>query len=343
MANRSKSSKTSGEEAAITTTEYILSDANVGMVFPEIDGYCLSLVRSRGANDRGRSSPNFSECHFVLRNSISPQNLFCIDSHCQTPLRIGGAMYFLINAALQFHGELRVVSVPLGSEWELTLSDVFVPPREPRKPAQATFAGNGMFGAYPSYRTYALIQRSAREPKPLELPPPALQIEAPIEGERMMIERDRLMCPQGHIAILTSGAPQRRSERRAAPAGGRLRTVGVGDRGGRGASGVAAGTLGEAQVEGEKAQAVDGEDREIGGGMISHYGQYPIRNWHYNTPYPQSGPMDRQERDFWLELVMLGAFLPPAGPKEPTRQARLAPPLLAITGPSSEEDRQNHP
>ena len=76
--------------------------------------------------------------------------------------------------------------------------------------------------------------------------------------------------------------------------------------------------------------------------MPSHYGQYPFRNWHHNTPYPLSGPMSRQERDFWLEVVMLGAYLPPAGPKEPVQQRRLAPPLLAISGPSSQEHRQNH-
>ena len=73
------------------------------------------------------------------------------------------------------------------------------------------------------------------------------------------------------------------------------------------------------------------------------FGQNPFRNWYFNTPYPQSGPMSRAEREFWLELVMMGVFLPAAGPKEATQQARLAPPLLAITGPESEEDRQDHP
>ena len=189
--NRSRSSPTGGEEAAIATTEYVLTEADVGRVFPERDGFCLSLVRSRGANDRGRSSPNFHETHFVLRNSKSPQNLFCLDSHCQTPLRIGGALFFLNNASLQFLGELKLVSVPLGSEWELTLSDVYVPPRLPIRPAQSEgYAPNGMFGAYPNFRTNAArARRSAREPKPLAFAPPPLQIEAPIEGERVKIEQ----------------------------------------------------------------------------------------------------------------------------------------------------------
>ena len=131
---------------------------------------------------------NFSECHLVLRDSVSPQNLFCLDVIARRRSKIGGAMFFLINSALQFHGELRVVSVPLGSEWELTLSDVYVQPRLPIKGAHVS--GNGMWGRFPSYRTYALTQRSAREPKPLALAPPALQIAAPIEAERIMIERD---------------------------------------------------------------------------------------------------------------------------------------------------------
>jgi hypothetical protein len=70
-----------------------------------------------------------------------------------------------------------------------------------------------------------------------------------------------------------------------------------------------------------------------------HYGQFPLRNWHFNTPYPMSGPMTRRERDFWLELVMKGAYLP-AGPKEPVQQRRLAPPPLAIAGPVEQRGRR---
>jgi hypothetical protein len=95
-------------------------------VFPEIDGYVLSLVRSRPPDRQGTHSPNWRDRHFVLRDARSPQNLFCIgSSYSPTSLRIGGAMYYLINAALRFFGELKVICLPLGSEWELTLSDVY--------------------------------------------------------------------------------------------------------------------------------------------------------------------------------------------------------------------------
>jgi hypothetical protein len=46
-----------------------------------------------------------------------------------------------------------------------------------------------------------------------------------------------------------------------------------------------------------------------------------LRNWHFAPPAPQSGPMSKAERAFWLELVMQGSFLPPPGPKETRRIA----------------------
>ncbi len=68
------------------------------------------------------------------------------------------------------------------------------------------------------------------------------------------------------------------------------------------------------------------------------YGQNPLGNWHFNTPYPRSGPMSRTERDFWFKLVLDGAFMP-SGPKAPVQQRRLAPPPLAIAGPRVEQLR----
>jgi hypothetical protein len=102
-------------EAAIATTEYILSDADVGRAFPEIDGFVLSLVRSRSPTNRGALSPNFHESHFVPRDSQSPQNLFCLDALCSAPLMIGGALFYVINSSIPFTGELKLVAVPLGS------------------------------------------------------------------------------------------------------------------------------------------------------------------------------------------------------------------------------------
>jgi hypothetical protein len=44
------------------------------------------------------------------------------------------------------------------------------------------------------------------------------------------------------------------------------------------------------------------------------YGQ-TLKNWHFGTPHPVSGPMSRAERNFWLGLIMDGAYFPAAGPK----------------------------
>ena len=176
------------EEAAIAATEYILTDADVGRTFPEIDGYVLSLVRSRSPSNRGALSPNFHESHFVLRDSQSTQNLFCLDHLCAARLVIGGASFFLINAAIPFTGELKLVSCPLGSEWELTLSDVFVAPRPPIKAAERP--GTGMWGQFPSWRHHAdWAQRKVPKQEQLALAPPPLRIEASIEAEAVKIER----------------------------------------------------------------------------------------------------------------------------------------------------------
>lgn len=74
-----------------------------------------------------------------------------------------------------------------------------------------------------------------------------------------------------------------------------------------------------------------------------HYGQFPLKNWHYNTPYPQSREMSKQRRDWWLNLILNGAFLPAAGPKERLRQARRAASPLALAGPSASSAEADGP
>ena len=102
---------------------------------------------------------------------------------------IGGALFYLINAAIPFTGELKLVSVPIGSEWELTLSTIHVPPRLPIHSAERP--GTGMWGQFPSWRHHAdWAQRKAPKQEQLALAPPSLQLTAPIDGERVKIERE---------------------------------------------------------------------------------------------------------------------------------------------------------
>lgn len=46
--------------------------------------------------------------------------------------------------------------------------------------------------------------------------------------------------------------------------------------------------------------------------------QHPLENWHFTTPYPESGPMSREVRDWWLAMVMDCAHAPAASPKAET-------------------------
>ena len=115
----------------MATTEYVVTDADVGFVFPEVDGFLLSLVRSRGPYQNCHQM-NWWEQHFVLRDE-TPRPLFCLDGvvYGKVPLVIGGAKYFVVNCCIGFTGALTLACLPSGSEWEITLSDIYVQPRPP--------------------------------------------------------------------------------------------------------------------------------------------------------------------------------------------------------------------
>ena len=169
----------------MTTTEYLLTEAHVGFTFPEVDGYMLSLVRSRGPHPKLHEM-NWEQRYFRLRESKSPRDLFCIDAvNCpKTPLVIGGAWYFAINAAIRFFDALTLAAVPPGSEWELTLSDVYVAPLPPLHPTRSWgYAPNGYWGDVAGYR------RPQRQQKQLALGAPPLLIAPPVI-ESVEIERE---------------------------------------------------------------------------------------------------------------------------------------------------------
>jgi hypothetical protein len=137
----------------MAVTEYILTDADVGFTFPEVDGFLSSLVRSRGPFQNVHAM-NIWERHFVLRDA-TPRPLYCLDAvnFGRIPLRIGGALYFAVNTALRFFGQLRLDCLPRGSEWEVTLSDVYVAPLPQRHPSTTYgFAPNAMWGRVAGYR-----------------------------------------------------------------------------------------------------------------------------------------------------------------------------------------------
>ncbi len=170
-------------------------------------------------------------------------------SYTPTSLRIGGAMYYLINAALRFFGELKVICLPLGSEWELTLSDVYVAPRPPIHGVQSGgYASNGMWGPNSSYKHHMLPPTTlppprALQPRALTSPPLALTSPPPADRRADRPPAGGNRVTQNRVRILTY-APRPRGR---AGAAGRSRGPESGDRRRRGASGADARPAGEAQ------------------------------------------------------------------------------------------------
>ena len=161
-------------------TEYIISDQDVGRTFAERDGFLLSLVQSRPPSGDAYARRWEERC-FTLRDEMSPQNLFHLDvtTSRPPPLTIGGAYFHLNNAALRYFGALTLVNIPVGSEFEITLSDVYVQPRVSLyKTYYGGYSPNSMWGS----------NRTPRNPPlPLQRSAPPLQIASPvIEG---VIER----------------------------------------------------------------------------------------------------------------------------------------------------------
>lgn len=160
----------------MTTTEYFLTEADIGFTFPEVDGYMLSLIRSRGPHPKLHEM-NWEQRYFRLRELKAPRDLYCIDgvNFGRVPLQIGGALFFAINTCIRFFGALTLAAVPVGSEWEIVLSDIYVAPRPSLHPSRSWgYAPNGMFGVVPGYRLPPRRQLALAAP-PLMIAPPVTE------------------------------------------------------------------------------------------------------------------------------------------------------------------------
>jgi hypothetical protein len=101
----------------------------------------------------------------------SPGNHVSIN-YGRVPLTIGGAQFNAVNTCIRFFGALTLACLPAGSEWEVTLSDVYVQPLPPLHPMVSWgFAPNGMWGDVAGYR---------RPQKQLALAAPPLQLSGPV-------------------------------------------------------------------------------------------------------------------------------------------------------------------
>ena len=167
-------------------TEYMVSHLDAGASFPEVDGFLLSLIRSRAPETQAWTSGDRVDRVFELRDDHSPQALFRFDTHySKTPLCIGGSLFYASNVCLPFSGVLHLVSVPHGAIFEIVLSDVYVPPRVSRY--QTYYGGYTPTGLWASFPDWRHGPQRRVQPPPLELAPLA-QIEGP---ERELIPAAR--------------------------------------------------------------------------------------------------------------------------------------------------------
>ena len=105
----------------MATFDLTLTDADAGRVMDVRDGFLVSLSMTRPPAVPHPMPRN--GVHFTLRDDRSLpsglRNLISYDPHNWGAF--GGVLW--LNNSIPYVGELKVVSVPPGSEWSLTLSD----------------------------------------------------------------------------------------------------------------------------------------------------------------------------------------------------------------------------
>jgi hypothetical protein len=102
----------------MATTDFVLTDADVGRALGVPDGYLVSLSMTQSGGFDG--SPRFDEGkqiwisgYFVLRGSLDLRDLICV-----SPQSGGAAAYWggdgnmVVNGSIGYRGDLVVVAVP---------------------------------------------------------------------------------------------------------------------------------------------------------------------------------------------------------------------------------------
>jgi hypothetical protein len=106
-------------------TDYVIDDSMVGRALPITDGFLVSLrlttpppVYETPEGDDG--SGVWRSGYLQLRGSGDHKDLFCA-----SPSSWGYVSKLLVgNQSLPYRGDLRVLCVPRGSEFSVTLSDI---------------------------------------------------------------------------------------------------------------------------------------------------------------------------------------------------------------------------
>jgi len=105
-------------------TEYTITDADVGAALPITDGYLVSLrlvtppprYEVPEGND---GSGIWLRGYLQLRGSLDVRDIYCSSPHSWGNL----SPVLIINQSLGFRGQLKILCVPRGSVFSITLSD----------------------------------------------------------------------------------------------------------------------------------------------------------------------------------------------------------------------------
>jgi hypothetical protein len=111
--------------------DFTIDDQSVGQTIGPSNGFLVNLRMTQPPSvyetpDHNPGTQQFKSGYFVLRGSGDTRNLYCSLT--------GHFSYVLVqNNSLGYRGDLAVVSLPRGSTWSLTLSDVALSTKERRE------------------------------------------------------------------------------------------------------------------------------------------------------------------------------------------------------------------
>jgi hypothetical protein len=120
----------------VALSEYTITDADVGRVLTPADGFLVTLrMTTPPAAYETPEGDDFTGIwrrgYLQLRASGDHKDLFCA-----SPSSWGYVSKLLVgNQSLSYRGDLRVVCVPRGSEFSVTLSDIPIDRTLPADPA----------------------------------------------------------------------------------------------------------------------------------------------------------------------------------------------------------------
>lgn len=129
-------------------TDYTLDELSIGSVLPVQNGYVANLARTQapppGLNETAQwdeGKQRWTAGRLVLRGEGDRRDLFCIDAtHGGWASFDRDQAFVITGGSFPYRGGLKIICVPRGSEWSLTLSDMPVARQLP--PSDVNFSGS---------------------------------------------------------------------------------------------------------------------------------------------------------------------------------------------------------